>query len=134
MKRIMSKKKFPDEAELQCISDIVSDYSGCVEYIAGENFDSAFISFDSMGYSLVIDVPFGNSFKDFAKNCCKAADTLNVEEISKVLEPPSDSDFTACEDDAVEFKEELAGFLKDVASDIEKRFVKNKAKNTAKCR
>ena len=134
----MSKKKFPDETELQCISDTVSDYSGCVEYIAGDDiksgFISAFISFDSMGYSLVIDVPFGKSFKDFAKNCCKAADTLNVEEISKVLEPPSDPDFTACEDDAVEFKEELAGFLKDVASDIEKRFVKNKAKNTAKCR
>lgn len=130
----MSKKKFPDETELQCISDTVSNYSGCVEYIVGGKFDSAFISFDSMGYSLVIGIPFGNSFKDFAKNCCKAADTLNVEEILKILEPPSDPDFTACEDDAAEFKEELAGFLKDVAGDIEKRFVKNKAKNTAKCR
>lgn len=125
MNRIMSKKKFPDEAELYYINQTISDNSGFVECV---DYDSITIIFDSFGDSIITQIPFGNSFNDFVKNCRKTADNLDVE----VIPAPTDPDLKFCENDAEVVKEKFAGFLKDVASDIEKRFVKTK--NTAKCR
>lgn len=106
--------------DFKSLNEIFYDNSAARCDIESINNNYLDFRFDFLGYSGIISIPLGSSFKEFIENFQKTIDDLKPEDCED-FEQLDNPDLESCIDDHEEYLAELRGITKDIIKELKFR-------------